>query len=367
MAGSQADNYKLKRIDFNNKKVAIVLQNTNGPCPLLAVANVLLMRGDIIIHADKSVVSADELLGRVGEYLLDTKVEVVDDYCTNHERNVNDVIQMLPKTQRGIDVNVKFKSITAFEFTSECMLFDFCNARVVHGWLVDPQDEEMYKFVHTMSYNQLVEKQIQLQSIVQQTEDLSKQMASIDIATEGVSIAKEEETAKITREGMLVERFFNESASQLTYHGLSELHSGIKDEELCVFFRNNHFSTLYKHKGELLLLVTDQGYAKEPLVWEQLCQIDGDSIFLRGDYTRYEAMSPSIAAAFLCNDGILENFDIDIDDRTTQSDRDLALAMQMQQEEDSCNAKQQGTGSQHAEKYANPEQKKKHKGDCVVQ
>ena len=34
----------------------------------------------------------------------------------------------------------------------------------------------------------------------------------------------------------------------------------VKDAELCVFFRNNHFNTLYKHKEELFMLVTDQGF-----------------------------------------------------------------------------------------------------------
>lgn len=68
------DNYRLKRVEFNSRKVAIVLQNTNGPCPLLAVANILLLRGDIKIHEDLAVIGSDELLERVGEFLLDVKV-----------------------------------------------------------------------------------------------------------------------------------------------------------------------------------------------------------------------------------------------------------------------------------------------------
>ena len=54
-------------------------------------------------------------------------------------------------------------------------------------------------------------------------------------------------------EGMIIEEFLTRTASQLTYHGLCELSTTIQEEELCVFFRNNHFSTLYKHKGETLL------------------------------------------------------------------------------------------------------------------
>ena len=39
--------YKLKRIDFFGRAVPIALQNENGPCPLLAIANVLLLRKQI--------------------------------------------------------------------------------------------------------------------------------------------------------------------------------------------------------------------------------------------------------------------------------------------------------------------------------
>lgn len=47
---------------------------------------------------------------------------------------------------------------------------------------------------------------------------------------------------------LICQEFLDDSASQLTYHGLSELASRLKDNQLAVFFRNNHFSTIYKHK-----------------------------------------------------------------------------------------------------------------------
>lgn len=44
----------------------------------------------------------------------------------------------------------------------------------------------------------------------------------------------------------IIRDFLDASASQLTYHGLLELHAQIKERELAVFFRNNHFCTLFK-------------------------------------------------------------------------------------------------------------------------
>lgn len=43
------------------------------------------------------------------------------------------------------------------------------------------------------------------------------------------------------------EDFLTRTSHQLTYAGLAELASTVKEEELCAFFRNNHFSTMYKH------------------------------------------------------------------------------------------------------------------------
>lgn len=46
----------------------------------------------------------------------------------------------------------------------------------------------------------------------------------------------------------LAEEFLNQSASQLTNYGLSQLIRHINDEEISILFRNNHFITMYKHK-----------------------------------------------------------------------------------------------------------------------
>jgi hypothetical protein len=94
-----------------------------------------------------------------------------------------------------------------------------------------------------------------------------------------------EEQKKILREGNLVllyysqhtgaiiDNFFKKTASQFTYTGLYKLHETIRDNQLCVLFRNNHFSTLFKYKGELYSLITDAGYLHEPIVWEKLDEV----------------------------------------------------------------------------------------------
>lgn len=46
----------------------------------------------------------------------------------------------------------------------------------------------------------------------------------------------------------MAEQFLESTATQLSYHGLCELNTAAKEGELSVFFRNNHFSTMIKHK-----------------------------------------------------------------------------------------------------------------------
>ncbi len=95
------------------------------------------------------------------------------------------------------------------------------------------------------------------------------------------------------------QKFLNESQGQLTVHGLTELHSSIKEGELVVFFRNNHFSTLLKRSGYLFQLVTDAGLlrAMPQIVWQRIGYIDGDDTFLDCNFREPVANDSSPALA----------------------------------------------------------------------
>eukprot|EP00891_Asterochloris_glomerata_P002115 jgi/Astpho2/2115/fgenesh1_pg.00038_%23_170_t len=153
--------YKLKRIQYFRREVPIALQNENGPCPLLAIANVLLLRNQITLPANAPDVSQDRLVSLVAEHLLDSNNEerlgpsVTIDYKANLQRNIEDAITLLPKLTTGIDVNVRFDDVHGFEFTDEVAIFDLLDVSLVHGWLVDPQ-EEVAASIGQRTYNELV-------------------------------------------------------------------------------------------------------------------------------------------------------------------------------------------------------------------
>ena len=59
--------YHVKWIGWNKKKVPIITQNANGPCPMLAIANVLLLRGKMTLDEGVEIVSSEQLLEYLGK------------------------------------------------------------------------------------------------------------------------------------------------------------------------------------------------------------------------------------------------------------------------------------------------------------
>uniref|UniRef100_A0A8B9P5A6 Ubiquitin carboxyl-terminal hydrolase n=1 Tax=Apteryx owenii TaxID=8824 RepID=A0A8B9P5A6_APTOW len=215
----------------------------------------------------------------------------------NFQQNVNDTMMVLPKLSTGLDVNVRFTGVSDFEYTPECIVFDLLNVPLYHGWLVDPQSPEVVQAVGKLSYNQLVEK---------------------------IITCKHSSDSNLVTEGLIAEQFLESTASQLTYHGLCELTAAVKEEELSVFFRNNHFSTMIKHKGHLYLLVTDQGFLQEEgVVWESLHNVDGDSCFCDTDFHLSHALGKEAAGA--------SSPEHQLQQRQVDQDYMIALSLQQQQ------------------------------------
>ncbi|XP_034016464.1 ubiquitin carboxyl-terminal hydrolase MINDY-1 isoform X2 [Thalassophryne amazonica] len=251
--------YLVKWITWKEKKTAIITQSENGPCPLLAIMNTLFLRWKAELPAQTEVVTAEDLMSHLGDCILSvTPREKAVSVELNFQQNMSDAMAVLPKLSTGLDVNVRFTGVTDFEYTPECIVFDLLDIPLYHGWLVDPQSPETVAAVGKLSYNQLVEKIINY---------------------------KHSADSSRVSEGLVAEQFLESTATQLSYHGLCELNATAKEGEISVFFRNNHFSTMIKHKGHLYLLVTDQGFLQEDsLVWESLHNVEGDGNFCDSDF-----------------------------------------------------------------------------------
>lgn len=372
--GAEETSYSLKRIQWNGEATGIVLQSESGPCPLIALANALALRRDERFATSGSILQSD-LLERVGNHLSQAASHSGDQ---NWAQNVDDALGVLPRLTRGLDVNVRFNGVDQVEFTPELAPFDVLHVRVLHGWVIDPEDAVTQSVRHsrrrsplnstsviiaflafaqavgTKSYNQLVERIVGAMDARERAHvrvnirahdgDDGKCARATVAECQGTSAEADEQG-----EAAAISEFLASTSGQLTAEGLSQLHTSVNEGEIFAFFRNNHFSTAIKRDNRLFLLVTDVGYQHESdVVWEELAAIDGDTRLCRADFTPFKANSEH-PQWHLLNEGAEGDPAIPAD---TASDYEIAVRMQQQEE----HALQRQRERQHEERRRRQEQ-----------
>lgn len=328
--------FRLKPTTFFGRPVAIICQNENGPCPLIAIANVLSLRGKLSISTDRSFISLDEVIQLVADEVFESSAPSSSQPVDEETRNQQcaDILNVLPKLARGLDVNIQFKGVNKYEYTEEMSIFDSLGIPLLHGWVYDPKEARTAEVIGDQSYNHLIYKMVDYRSL-----DLSAPQAD----------------GKLAEDGPVIEAFLAASASQLTYTGLLKLYEFMNDRQLAVFFRNNHFSTLFALNGQLFVLVTDLGYLHQPaVIWEALEALDGQSEFYSDAFIPLSQLPSGMVhdtpqptpreGTIALPPGVPAAGDRDITETIAQPrieaneeepmDPSLLLAMQLQQEED---------------------------------
>ncbi|KAJ2547303.1 hypothetical protein EV175_005272, partial [Coemansia sp. RSA 1933] len=220
------------------RTVRIATQNENGPCPLLALANVLALEGHVVLASGGRVsVSDAELVDVLANYLVtrEEKEGAGDDVAA--------ALTLLPSLSGGLDVDLRFAHIRDFADAPSLRLFRAFGVDVVHGWVVSEGSAEA----------QVLEQQCN---------------NSYDGAVDYVLRAESDDAH-------MVGAWLQRTAAQLTDRGLHQLGTVLPAYHVCVMFRNNHFAVLHRREaGELFLLCTDDGIAAdERIVWESLCDV----------------------------------------------------------------------------------------------
>ncbi|EGG17654.1 DUF544 family protein [Cavenderia fasciculata] len=332
--------FSVKSFEFKGKRKCIVTQRENGPCPLIAIINLLSLNGKINVP-EGAPVTYDTLITRIGSYLLESSPNFEDEEMQiDHEIKMNHAINILPSLINGLILDIKFTGIRDFDTSCDTNIFEALNVDLVHGWLVDPQDVELTSVIGQMTYNQLTDKLYikenggggginssngtinivnnrKMDSVGDGSMPLGIPSTSPSMTTSTTSTTSTSNTTNNTNNlypsfkdeeedsytsgfsntedlanDIRIAQFLKDTSSQLSYHGLCELHTQIKDESLAILFRNNHFSTIYKNESGIYILVSDEGFINEPVVWEKLSQINGDSDFLLSDFSIYKKLDP---------------------------------------------------------------------------
>eukprot|EP00605_Chrysophyceae_sp_TOSAG23-4_P001251 GSChrysophyteH1.ASY1.ANO1.1362.1 assembled CDS len=247
------EQFNTKVILFLNRETRIVIQNANGPCPLIALANVLILENRLTFATE--IVLLSDLLSKIANLVLSE--------CTSESTDtlnqVESILENIPKLQRGLDLNISFSSTQSMEFTSELSIFDALRVDIHHGWVIDPLDKDRLNAIGNKGINQLYDE-----------------LVGIDEAR-----VSEDERAR----GIIIKEFLQGSCSHLTFYGLVKLHQSLREKQIAVLYRNAHFSTFFRRENRLYILVTDEGYQHQrSVVWECFDSIDGDTEFLDSNF-----------------------------------------------------------------------------------
>jgi hypothetical protein len=240
-----------------------------------------------------------------------------------------------------------------FEDTKEMKLYATFSIPLIHGWL-PPSNEAVHEALsrRAVSYEDA-------QNLLFREEELEEKLSGA--SQQGLT----EEEQEIYQDIVTIKSFLGVSATQLTPWGLEVITKAIPPGTVAILFRNDHFSTLYRHPEtlELLALVTDAGYAgHDEVVWESLVDVNGEHAeFFSGDFLVVggvqQCQAPEqqhVPGGFPVSTASrdegewtnvqghrsrtrlspAEPSDPPLSPRHEQEDRDLALALQLQEEED---------------------------------
>ena len=325
------DVYEVKHVQCRGRDVHVVVQNANGPCPLLAMANVLSLRGSLDVRGGaRGAVTGEELVGKVCEVVL-ARNEVAGAQAgaagAAARQATNDALELLPLLQYGMNVNVRFgEGVDGFEFTPEMAVFDAAGVRMVHGWLVDPEGDAAGAAVLRVArhFNALQERLLMARS------------GGGAAAGRGEGFdGGGEDGGLLEADLAAAEAFLEGSGAQLTEYGLAALRRGIPEGEVCVLFRNNHFATVTVEKGQMYLLATDAGFVDSPhVVWECVRDASGNNDYVTGDFLApTHAQLAARGALGAGGAGAPASASAYGEDLERQSARDEMLARMLQDEE----------------------------------
>lgn len=377
-ASGKTETYQIKNITWhdagagnNLRKSPILVQNANGPCPLMALVNALTLTtpadaGDAVLVntlKTREQISLDLLLNAVFDELMSERRITSDQSLPD----ITELYAFLKGLHTGMNVNPRFvpteeterafkrTSLThlhptergelipgTFEDTKEMSFYRTFRIPLIHGWL-PTQSEPVYEALkrHAESYEDA-------QNILFREEELEYKLNS----TSGAGLSEEEQG--IYQDILSIKSFLYTAATQLTPWGLEVITKAMRPGSVAILFRNDHFSTLYRHPQTLQMfaLVTDAGYAgHDEIVWESLVDVNGEnSEFFSGDFLVVGGPSQSdeYAASGSASASNKQKEWTTVQSRgkkkieveappmspKEQEDRDLALALQLQEEED---------------------------------
>ncbi|CAG8405863.1 unnamed protein product [Penicillium salamii] len=282
----RAETYTIRHIRWTDQagqllESPILVQNQNGPCPLLALINALVLRANP--KAQPPIVRALSTREQISLGLLIEAMFEELTTCLGPDEEFPDIealTQFLTMLHTGMNVNPRLTlestdGLGTFLQTSDLRLYSTFGIPLIHAWLASWSSPTHAAMSRTGQYYE------DIQMLPFRRQELE------DRATRGEPLTFEEESTM--EDIQSIQQFVEiENATQLSPFGLTQLSTTLQPGSVSILFRNDHFSTLYKHpqSHQLYTLVTDAGYAGHAeVVWESLVDVTGfNTEYYSGDF-----------------------------------------------------------------------------------
>ena len=377
MQQQRNETYQIKHFNWFDhstsklRRSSMLTQNKNGPCPLLALVNALILGAkegsqDALDNALRSREHVS--LGLIIETLMDELLSGNHEDSLDSLPDLDELNAFLIRLHTGMNANPRFavtdqqpnlmdarnsmlhlpqsvntdRKMGTFEATQDIKLYSSFSIPLVHGWLPSRADPARIAFSRSAQTYE------DAQALMFGEEELEYKLSN-----GGLSQDEQQLWQDITA----IKNFLKSHPTQLSPYGLDIIQDSLFPGSFAIMFRNDHFSTIYKHPetGQLFTLVTDAGYAdRDEIVWESLVDVNGqDCEFFSGDFrhvgnNQNEAVSapapgPRGSSQHLSPSAAAEP-PVSPQEQQEQHDADFAMALQLQEEEEQAanRARRQG-------------------------
>ena len=302
-----SETYQIRLVDWgatssstNLQRSPIMVQNANGPCPLLALVNALVLSTPTNIKTplvETLRVREQVSLGLLLDAVIDELMSGRRGDAAQSLPDVSELYAFLLTLHTGMNINPCFVPLDeetvnlidapinepikpqnlrkpgGFEDTREMKFYRTFAVPLVHGW-IPPRTHPA-----CASLKRAAKTYEDAQNIMFREDELEQKLKNYGLS--------QEERVMLDDIGS-VKYFLSSTATQLTGYGLDTINEALVPGTIAILFRNDHFSTLYRHpeSGQLFNLVTDMGYAgHDEVVWESLVDVSGEgSKFFAGDF-----------------------------------------------------------------------------------
>ena len=344
------------------RQSSMLTQNQNGPCPLLALVNALILGA-----GDESQASLDDALRSREQVSLGLIIETLmyelvtrSAESGEHLPDVDELNAFLMRLRTGMNANPKFvvakkappnimdarnsmlhlpqaeragSKAGTFEATLDMKLYGAFSVPLLHGWLPESDSDAASAFHRSAPTYE------DAQALQFNEEELEYKLSRQGLTPEEQRVYEDISSIK---------NFLKLYPTQLTPHGLESVQESLQSGSFAIMFRNDHFSTIYKHpqSGQIFTLITDAGYAdRDEIIWESLIDVNGSrNEFFSGDFMPVSHNDPTNQSRSTSTQvNRQQHLSVPEDSSAAplsplevqeQHDADFAMALQMQEEEE---------------------------------